>query len=90
MHHDKHVRPLCEAYGVKLVYLPPYANSKMPIEMAFSKARSWLERHRALSRAHPREALSRALESVTDLDARGYFAAAGYSVPDWIIEDVLF
>ena len=82
VHHSRYVRPMCEAYGVRLVYLPPYANNLNPIEEAFAQTKAWLIRYRDVASSEPEWALGRALESVSAADARGYFAHAGYDVPE--------
>ncbi|KAH8065431.1 DDE superfamily endonuclease [Aureococcus anophagefferens] len=68
--------------GVRLVYLPPYANNLNPIEEAFAQTKAWLIRYRDVASSEPEWALGRALESVSAADARGYFAHAGYDVPE--------
>ena len=90
IHHDPRVKAMCERAQIKLIYIPPYCNDRNPIEMAFSKVKAHLERHRAYASAEPRDALVEALESVDCFDARGFFAKSGYNVPDWIVEGLLF
>ena len=82
VHHPRYVRPMCEACGVRIVYLPPYANNLNPIEEAFAQTKAWLIRYRDVASSEPEWALGRALESVSAADARGYFAHAGYDVPE--------
>ncbi|KAH8059342.1 hypothetical protein JL722_5362 [Aureococcus anophagefferens] len=60
----------------------PYANNLNPIEEAFAQTKAWLIRYRDVASSEPEWALGRALESVSAADARGYFAHAGYDVPE--------
>lgn len=69
------------ARGAKLIYLSPYSPDFNPIE------RCWLKIKTFLRKAKPRtvkaliEAIKQALSTVTEEDARAWFAHCGYSVP---------
>jgi transposase len=84
IHHDPRVRQMVESTGARLVYLPPYANNLNPIEEAFSKAKLWLQRNRAVAESDPKWALTKALMSITHADAAGYFQHAGYHVTELV------
>jgi transposase len=64
-----------------LLYLPPYSPDLNPIEEAFSKVKALLRRTGARTREALIEAMGRALEAVTDEDARGFFEHRGYRLP---------
>jgi len=82
IHHSPQIVNLIEGHcpGAMVVYLPTYSYDMNPIEMAFSKVKSWLERHgdEPQYKADPRYALRCALESVNADDACGYFSHCGY------------
>ena len=48
-HHGNRTRELCEARGVRLLYLPPYSPDYNPIELTFHLMKQWLRRHRDLA-----------------------------------------
>ena len=77
-HKGSRVRELIEAKGCKLLYLPPYSPDLNPIEEAFSKIKSLLRRARAPAREALMKAIGRVLDTVTALDARGFFEHCGY------------
>ena len=77
-HKVKGVHELIEVAGARLLYLPPYSADFNPIEMAWSKLKSFL-RHVA---ARTSEALDRAigegLHAVSVADAFSFFKHCGY------------
>ncbi len=73
------VREIIEGAGCEVLYLPPYSPDFNPIEQAFSKVKEILRRAEARTRQSLIEAMGRALDAVTDRDARGFFGHCGYS-----------
>ena len=71
---------LVEAHGARLLYLPPYSPDFHPIELAFSKLRTWLR----TAQARTREALEAVIQTATDWiperDAKNWFDHCGYHV----------
>ena len=45
IHVHEIVVELCELYGVRVLYLPPYSPRYNPIELAFSILKSWIRRN---------------------------------------------
>jgi hypothetical protein len=78
IHHSEDVMNLIESVGARIVFLPTYSYDLNPIELAFSKVKAWLQRHRSLCARDPYLAMKTAMESVTAEDARGYFRKCGY------------
>ena len=74
----RRVRELVEARGTQVWFLPSYSPDLNPIEEAFSKVKALLRRVGARTREALIEALRRALDAVTALDARGFFEHCGY------------
>jgi transposase len=67
------------------LYLPPYSPDFNPIELAFSKIKAYVRRHRGVARADLSEDdtdvylfLYKAAFSVTPKDAAGWFHHCGY------------
>ena len=71
---------LVEARGARLLYLPPYSPDFNPIELAFSKLKTWLR----TTQARTREALKAVIQAATDWigqqDAKNWFDHCGYHV----------
>ena len=74
------MRELIEERGCELLYLPPYSPDFNPIEEAFAKVKGLLRRFGARNHEALIEAMGRALDAVTTLDARGFFEHCGYIV----------
>ena len=71
---------LVEARGARLLFLPPYSPDFTPIELAFSKLKTYLR----TAAARPRETLTAALQAaltwITEQDAQNWFHHCGYHV----------
>lgn len=77
-HKGSRVRELIESRGCELIYLPPYSPDFNPIEEAFAKIKALLRRTEARTREALIEAMGRALEKLTAMDARSFFEHRGY------------
>ena len=71
---------LVEARGVRLLYLPPYSPDFNPIELAFSKLKTWLRTAQARTREALEAVIQTATEWVTQADAKNWFDHCGYHV----------
>lgn len=67
-------------YGARFLYLPPYSPDFNPIELAFSKLKTWLRTAQARTRDVLEEAISTAAAWITKSDAQNWFAHCGYHV----------
>ena len=74
------VREAIEAKGARLEYLPPYSPDYNPIEKCWSKLKTYLRRVKARTREALEAALKEALLTITEADARAWFAHCGYQV----------
>jgi transposase len=72
------VRETLEARGARLIYLPPYSPDLNPIERCWSKIKTALRAAKARTREALDEAITLALATVTESDARGWFTHCGY------------
>jgi len=77
-HRTEKVRDLVQARGADLVFLPSYSPEMNPIEEAFSKIKQLVRKAGARTRQALVEAIARALAAVTQEEAMGWFAHAGY------------
>jgi len=68
------------ARGARLLFLPPYSPDFAPIELAFSKLKTGLRTAQARTRDALAEALRTALNWITEVDAKNWFAHCGYHV----------
>lgn len=71
---------IAAAYGVRLLYLPPYSPDFNPIELAFSKLKTWLRTAQARTCDLLEEAISTAAAWITAQDAQNWFSHCGYHV----------
>lgn len=80
--HRRHsVRTRIEAAQCDLVYLPPYSPDFNPIELAFSKLKSYLRRVQARTQDALDAAISAGLARITPADAHGWIRHCGYDLP---------
>ena len=69
-----------EARGARLLYLPPYSPDFNPIELAFSKLKTWLRTAQARTREALENVIQTATEWITEQDAKNWFDHCGYHV----------
>ena len=69
-----------EARGARLLYLPPYSPDFNPIELAFSKLKSWLRTAQARTREALEDVIKTATDWITEQDAKNWFDHCGYHV----------
>lgn len=77
-HKSAGARERIEAAGCQVVFLPPYSPDFNPIELAFSKLKSWLRRANQRNREGLWEAIGTGLDQITSQDAHGWFEHCGY------------
>ena len=71
---------LVEARGARLLYLPPYSPDFNPIELAFSKLKTWLRTAQARTRQALEAVIQTAADWITEHDAKNWFDHCGYHV----------
>jgi transposase len=79
-HRSVAVREAVEAKGAQLVFLPPYSPDMNPIERCWSKIKTFLRAAKARTREALETAIKQALATVTESDARAWFAHCGYAL----------
>jgi len=71
---------LVEARGARLLYWPPYSPDFNPIELAFSKLKTWLRTVQARTREALEAVIQAATEWISEQDAENWFDHCGYHV----------
>lgn len=77
-HKPAAIREAIEGIGAVLKFLPPYSPDFNPIELAFSKLKTWLRSRAARTKEALDQAIAVGIERITRADCRSFFAAAGY------------
>ena len=74
------VREMIETAGATLLYLPPYSPDYNPIENMWSKVKQFLRSAAARTQEALAQAITRALETISITDCRGFFRHCGYAL----------
>lgn len=77
-HKPKAIRAAVEAVGAIFLFLPPYSPGFNPIELAFSKLKTWLRSQAARTKQALDQAIADGIERITPSDCRSFFSATGY------------
>ena len=71
---------LVEARGARLLYLPPYSPDFNPIDLAFSKLKTWLRTAQVRTREALEAVIQDAANWITGRDAKNWFDHCDYHV----------
>jgi transposase len=71
------LQPIFDA-GATVLFLPPYSPDLNPIELAWSKMKTFLRKRKARTPQQLESALLTALQYITQQDAFSYFSHDGY------------
>jgi len=74
------IADIIAAVGASIVYLPPYSPDYNPIEMMWSKIKSYLRKAKARTNELLETAIVEALDRVTVTDILAWFAKDGYGI----------
>jgi transposase len=77
-HKSERAENIIRAKGAWLLFLPPYSPDLNPIEMAFSKLKSWLRKAAARTIEGLWKAIGNICQLFTAEECSNYFTAAGY------------
>ena len=77
-HRTPNVRPLIEAAGASVLFLPPYSPDLNPIELCWSKLKALLKEFGARTQQALDAAIRRAMDLIGRSDAAGWFTHCGY------------
>ena len=76
-HKPTAVRDAIHAAGAELLFLPPYSPDLNPIEMAFSKLKSFLKKTAARTKDALWDAIGEGIDTFTLAECQNHFATAG-------------
>ena len=79
-HKNLETRAMIEAKGARVVFLPPYHPDLNPIEAAWAKLKNTIKKYRPRSLDAIDQAVAKAIPTITDLDAIGWFEHCGIQV----------
>ena len=80
VHKADGLEQVVKKYGARRLYLPPYSPGFNPVELAFSKLKTWLRTAQARTRDALEEAIRSAAEWISEHDAKNWFDHCGYHV----------
>jgi transposase len=80
IHKSARVEQFVTQAGCQLLFLPAYSPDFSPIEEAFSKLKTFIRRYRCKTIPTLMKAIEQGFKSISQTDARGWFAHAGFSV----------
>lgn len=72
-HKTARIAAVLATAGVEVRYLPPYSPDYNPIELMWSKAKTFMRAAKARTREELEQAISDALATITAKDAQGFF-----------------
>ena len=78
IHKGQKVRELVEAAGCSLLFLPTYSPDFNPIEMAWSKLKTFLRKVAARTRDELEQAIGQGLDTISPKDANNWCRHCGY------------
>jgi transposase len=77
-HKVEGVQEAIEACGAKVIYLPPYSPDFNPIELAWSKLKTYLRAVKARTLDDLDDAIADAMDTITPDNCYGWFKHCGY------------
>lgn len=80
VHKVSGVQQAIEAVGARLVYLPPYSPDLSPIELAWSKIKTYLRKKSARTFDELKSAICEAFAEITQTDLQAWFEHCGYCI----------
>lgn len=80
-HKSSMVKEIIEAAGAKLLYLPPYSPERNPIELAWSKLKTYLRKRKTKTEEGLYKAVRAGLNKINKRDCINWFAHCGHSQP---------
>lgn len=78
-HKSELITKLCNDRGINIIYLPPYSPDLNPIKKLWSKVKEILRGIKARTVEALEEAITKALDAVTQSDIKGWYREAGYA-----------
>lgn len=79
-HRASRIEAIALSCGARVIWLPPYSPDFSPIELMWSKVKTYLRRVKARTQAELEKAIAAALETITPNDCLNWFRHCGYQV----------
>ena len=78
-HKSEKIEKLIESKGAKMRFLPRYSPDLNPIELCWSKLKSFLRSKKARTKEFLEKYISEGLELITNANCKGWFEHCGYN-----------
>lgn len=79
-HRASRIEGITRSCGARVIWLPPYSPDFSPIELMWSKVKSYLRGVKARTQAELEKAIAAALETIRASDCLNWFRHCGYEV----------
>jgi transposase len=79
-HRASRIEEIAKACGAQVIWLPPYSPDFSPIELMWSKVKTYLRKVKARSQEELEKAIAESLETITLSDCLNWFQHCGYQV----------
>lgn len=79
-HWASRIEEIALSCGARVIWLPPYSPDYSPIELMWSKVKTYLRRVKARTQEELEKAIATALETITASDCLNWFRHCGYEV----------
>lgn len=79
-HRASRIEEITRSCGAQVIWLPPYSPDYSPIELMWSKVKTYLRRVKARTQDELEKAIGAALETITATDCLNWFRHCGYEV----------
>jgi len=79
-HRASRIEEIANGCGARVVWLPPYSPDFSPIELMWSKVKSYLKKVKARTQTELEKAIAAALETIMVSDCLNWFRHCGYEV----------
>lgn len=79
-HRASQIQRITKECGARVLWLPPYSPDFSPIELMWSKVKTYLKRAKARTQDELEKAIAAALKTVTVSDCINWFRHCGYEV----------
>jgi len=79
-HRASRIEEIARSCGARVIWLPPYSPDFSPIELMWSKVKTYLRRVKARTQEELEKAIAAALETITASNCVNWFRHCGYEV----------
>jgi transposase len=79
-HRASRIEEIAKNRGARVIWLPPYSPDFSPIELMWSKVKTYLKKAKARTQEELEKAIALALKTITTSDCRNWFRHCGYEV----------